>query len=241
MKIQISRLLLGAACAVFLGACHADGKAVHNCPTEHGPGWSGHGLDLEHELPDECPVFIPSAGYLLTTGATVFDGGTEEFEEAYLNVRDFSGDIVGLEFEPFRRANNGSWGAPIYADYPAGRDNLSPDKAYFRLTYFGGVPGPEATMKIYYTNQVMASVSGPGAVASGSTVTYTADVSAGQAPFTYQWYQDWVLVSTSDSYTEQFTGDAKIYLRLDVTDARGEVASYRKDVVVSSCDGEVIC
>jgi ABC-type molybdate transport system substrate-binding protein len=88
---------------------------------------------------------------------------------------------------------------------------------------------------------LLVSISGPGAVASGTTETYTASVETGEAPFTYQWYRDWELVSTSDTYTDIFDGDGSVDLRLDVIDARGEAASSGTSVWVSSCFPQLVC
>lgn len=243
MVTRIPRVLLAIAAVVAGGACHGDGQALHGCATSYSSGWTGHGLDLEHTLPEKCPVFLSTPGLIQRTGATVVDGGTAEFYESYLNVRDFSGDPVGLKYQFFGSDASGRWVAPIFAEYQAGRDALSPDKATFRLTYLpNGTPGPDATMHVTYTNAVIANVSGPGTILVGSSQTFTADVTAGQAPFTYQWYRDWELVGTGQSYTGTFDVGGQVDLRLDVIDARGEVDSGAKSVIVSSCmDGSRTC
>lgn len=243
MDTRFRELLLVLMSAAAAGACHDDGKSVHGCPTSYSSDWAGHALNLEHVLPDECPVFLTTPGVFKETGATVVDGGIPEFMEAFLNVSDFSGDAVGNTFVIFDRDVDGRWASPIYVSYFAGQDDLAPDKAFFRLTYLpGGVPGPEATMHISYTNAVIANISGPGLLSVGSSATYTASLSAGQAPFTYAWYRDWELVSTSNSYTGDFDVEGEVYLRLDVTDARGEVDSSSKTVRVNPCtDGAKVC
>lgn len=242
MTSRILRLCLFAIGVVILGACHADSLGAHGCPVEYSTGWSGHGLDLEHTLPEKCPVFISSPGQQRQTGAIVIDGGSAEFEEAYLNVRDFSGDPVGINFAPFTYSTQGKWSTPVFADYSAGRDNFSPDKAFFRLIYKGGSPGPDATMRITYTNTLSASISGPGTVNDGVEVTYTANVTTGQPPYTYRWYREWGLVGTGASYTDVWRGSGSVDLRLDVIDARGEADSDQRDITISTCPfGERTC
>ena len=242
MITRIPQLLLAATCVVLLGACHEDGLNNHSCPLSYSTDWGGHGLKVDHTEPDGCPVYIPGPGTIKTTGATVFDGGAEEFESAFLSVKDFSGDIVGGPIRPdFRRTSDGRWAAPVYVDYRAGQDNLAPDKADVQLVYKGVLPGPKATMTITYTNDLSTSISGPGVVASGTSETYRASVKTGEAPFTYQWYREWDLVSTSDSYTGSFDTDGIVFLRLDVIDARGMAASTHVDVWVSSCLPQVQC
>ncbi|HYR07940.1 MAG TPA: hypothetical protein VEQ60_09235 [Longimicrobium sp.] len=243
MVTRISRSLLHAAAVVFVTACDDDGKLLHGCPTSYSTDWGGHGLRLEHTLPEQCPVFLPQSGTQLETGATVVDAGIAEFRESFLNVRDFSGDIVGTGFQRFRSDESAGWITPLYVSYGAGRDDLGPDKAVFQLTYLAsGVPGPEATMRITYTDRVVTSISGPSLLPLGSSATFRANVTAGQAPFTYEWYRDWELVSTSASYTGSFHEDGQVYLRLDVTDARGEADSFSRFVTVSACsDGAKVC
>jgi hypothetical protein len=243
MVTRISRSLLCSAAVVFIAACDDDGQLLHGCPTSYSTDWGGHGLKLEHTLPEQCPVFLPQLGTQLETGATVVDGGIAEFQESVLNVRDFSGDIVGADYQRFRSDENGRWAIPLYVSYVAGRDDLGPDKAVFQLTSLPfGVPGPEATMRITYTDRVVTNISGPGLLPLGSSATFKANVTAGQAPFTYEWYRDWELVSTSASYTATFHEDGQVYLRLDVTDARGEADSFSRFVTVSACsDGAKVC
>lgn len=238
----IIRKLLFLPGLMILGACHGDSLGAHGCPVEYSAGWSGHGLDLEHTLPERCPVFILSAGQQRQTGALVIDGGTPEFEETYLNVRDFSGDPVGFSFTRFTYSTDGRWSTPLYADFAAGRDTFSPDRAFFRLVYKGGNPGPDATMRITYTNAVSASISGPGMVNDGVQVTYSANVTTGQPPFTYRWYRGWELVGTGASYTDVWRGSGSVDLRLDVIDARGEADSDQRNIAISPCPfGERTC
>jgi hypothetical protein len=242
MITRIPQLLLAATCVVILGACHDDGLNNHSCPLSYSTDWGGHGLNVDHTEPDKCPVYIPEPGTIKTTGAIVFDGGAEEFESAFLDVKDFSGDNVGGPIRPdFQRTSEGRWAAPVYVDYKAGQDALAPDKANFQLVYKGVLPGPKATMTITYRSDVLVSISGPGVVASGTSETYRASPDGGEAPFTYEWYRDWELVSTSDSYTDIFDGDGSVFLRLDVIDARGMAASTFLDIWVSSCLPQVVC
>lgn len=97
-------------------------------------------------------------------------------------------------------------------------------------------------MTITYTNRVQAGIGGPSLVSSGSSVTYTANVTAGTPPFQYRWYLDWDSVGTESAYTPTLTGGGEVELRLDVTDARGEAASRVKVITINECpDGGKVC
>jgi|GEM_PF-5951615 len=237
------RILFAATAVIFVAGCHDDGKLAHNCKTTYSTDWRGHGLNLEHTEPADCPVYITSPGLRRETGGTVVDGGTREFYQALLRIKDFSGDEIGYFPQNFGYDGSGRWTAPVYVIYSAGRDDLRPDQASFSLYYdaFGSL-GPRATITITYTDAVLANISGPGVIPVGNSQTYTADILAGEAPYTYAWYRDWELVSTSESYTDSFNAEGEVYLRLDITDARGNVDSSTKFVTVSSCtDGSRTC
>lgn len=79
-----------------------------------------------------------------------------------------------------------------------------------------------------------ASISGPSFVYANNVITWTAVVSNGTAPYTYQWYRDGAPVSTQQSYTGN-TGWSDFVLRVDVIDAVGRNAGSTKSVTVSSC------
>lgn len=85
---------------------------------------------------------------------------------------------------------------------------------------------------------VIATIFGYNWVPANSTQTWTAVVSGGKAPFTFAWYRDGVLVSSSSSYTGN-TGTSHFQLRLDVSDARGDTSSDVHAVFIGSapCPG----
>lgn len=240
----MSRRALGvlvAALAVFaLPACHDDGLDLHNCATTYTEFWHLLELRLRHTEPSTCPVYIPSAGATRQTGATVEDGGSAEMSELIIKVEDHLRRFVNGDRQNFRRDPEGRWTASVFFSYEAGRVDFQSDfatiTAFAPSNFFG-----EAVMTITYTNQVRLSVGGPGTVASGSTVTWTANVTAGEPPFTYRWYRDWEMVGTEPSYTEEVNGEGTLKLRLDVRDARGEAASYTKQVLISNCGTQVSC
>ncbi len=236
------QFLLGMAGSMVLLACHYDGLAVHGCPTDYSFNWKFHNLSVEHTEPATCPVYIPAPGTQKRTGATIVDGGDREYGAAEVRVRDAAGGPLDGRRSSFGWDSNNRWVAQPYVDYLAGTLDLRPDIGRFQLYDFGGAAGPWAEMQITYTDRVKMAVQGPGAVASGSTVTYSADITAGSAPFTYRWYLDWELVGTESSYTTTLSGDGKVELRLDVFDDRGESDSDLIEVWVSSCsDTGIIC
>jgi hypothetical protein len=232
--------ILVAGCAVaFLPACHDDGLGLHGCPTSYNEGWQFLRFRLEHTDPATCPVYVSSAGVLRTAGGTVVDPSPRDADAATLQVVDANG--VGLEstVSGFFETGGGEWEARLAVSYPAGRVDLKPDKATF-LAWIGGNPLAAADMTITYTDQVRVTIGGPGTVLSGSTATWTADVTAGEPPFTYRWYRDWELVGTEAAYSEEVGGEGRVGLRLDVYDSRGEATSTSKSVYVTGCR-QVIC
>jgi hypothetical protein len=239
--IRYRWILLPVVNVALLAACHDDGLGTHGCPTEYGDGWHNYGLRLSHVEPAGCPVFITQPGTRQVTGATVVDGGMlREMERAQLVVWDANRTHVNSATAPFRENADNEWVAPMDVSYSAGRVDLRADIADYDLFLRNGNPGPWAEMRISYTDRVVASISGPSIVVPGATHTWSASVTSGQAPFQYRWYVDWDLVGSDASYTGPAPGDTTL-IRLDVTDARGEVDSHTKRVVVDYCDGAKVC
>jgi hypothetical protein len=231
--------ILAAGCAIaFLPACHDDGLGLHGCPTEYNEGWRLLQFQLQHTEPSTCPVYIPSAGATRTSGGTVVDPSPRDAEFVTLQILDNRGVGVGSTAELFVQVDE-DWEARLMVSYPAGRVELKPDKATF-LAWIGGSPLAAADMTITYTDRVRVVIRGPGTVLSGSTATWTADVTAGEPPFTYRWYRDWELVGTEAAYSEEAGGEGRVGLRLDVYDSRGEATSMSKSVYVTGCQ-QVIC
>jgi hypothetical protein len=234
------------ACAlvvVTLGAaaCHADNLGVHSCPTEYSGGWGNYGLSLEHVEPAGCPVYIPALGTWRETGAVVDDGGLREFSYSYLFVQDANHVTLNSIQREFKTDPEGRWTSEVFVGYPAGRVALRPDRAAYDLFFRSGGAGPTADMTITYNDRVISAIRGPGTAASGSTVTWEADVSAGEPPFTYRWYKDWKLVGNQSSFSTEIGGSGWTELRLDVVDSRGEAASRLKKVWVSGCGKALSC
>lgn len=81
---------------------------------------------------------------------------------------------------------------------------------------------------------VMGDISGPPIVPANVNQTWNAIISGGKAPFTYAWYRNGVLVSTSSSFTGN-TGWSNFQLQLNVSDALGGSDSDAMEVQVSLC------
>lgn len=228
--------------SVVLLACHDDGLRNHSCRTDFSANWYFHNLSVEHTEPAVCPVYIPAPGTPRQTGATIVDAGTREYGSAETRVRNAAGSLLDSKREPFGWDQNNRWVASPSVYYNAGALDLRPDIGRFQLYDFAGGAGPWAEMVITYTDRVKMTLQGPGTVESGSTVTYTAEVTAGEPPFTYQWYQDWEPVGTESSYTTTLTGaGSTVELHVDVTDARGEAASKWKPVSITDCGTQRVC
>jgi len=67
---------------------------------------------------------------------------------------------------------------------------------------------------------VIARIDGPSIVLPNTAYTWTAVVSGGKAPFTYGWYRNGALVSTSSTYNGN-SGSSDFQLQLQVSDALG--------------------
>lgn len=227
---------------MVLPACHNDGLGSHGCPVEYGGGWRNYGLQLEHVEPAVCPVFVAEPGARLVTGATVVDGGMlREMASTQLVVWDANVQYLNDAQVQFREDVGRRWIAPTEVSYPAGRLDLRPDIADYDLFLRDGSRGPWAEMRISYTDALVASISGPGIVQERGTYTWSASISTGLPPYTYRWYRDWELVGTQSTYTGLAGGDT-LHLRLDVRDARGEVDSHSRNVLVNRCkDGARVC
>lgn len=68
--------------------------------------------------------------------------------------------------------------------------------------------------------EMNASISGPSSTFSFSAETFTASVTSGSTPFTYQWLKDGALVGTGSSVT--VSSSSSYTLTLTVTDASGQ-------------------
>lgn len=238
--MQTHTKIVAAGIILLLPACHDDGLDTHGCPLSYSAGWSSYDLRVEHQEPTKCPVWIPSAGATLQTGATIVDGSTRDFTTSRLLVVNTNGSPVSTRTAVFGYDAQYRWIAASYVNYPAGTAALGPDRAYFDLTFLSGAPGPSAEMRVSYTDAVSATISGPSIVQPSGTYTWSANIISGQPPFQYQWYRDWELVSTGSSYTGPAGGDTT-YFRLDVIDSRGEVDSHSKRVLVNYCGGARVC
>jgi hypothetical protein len=236
----LQKIILAGAVILITPACHDDGFGEHGCPLDYSSGWGSYGLSVEHQEPKMCPVFIPSPGSRLETGAAVVDGGERDFVENRLIVQDAARVYVTGKIGIFGRDAQGRWISANYVGYPAGRAGLGPDDVYFDLSFNGGGAGPSAHMKVSYTDAVSASISGPGIVLPGGSYTWSASIRSGQPPFQYRWYRNWNMVGTGSSYTGAGGGDTTL-LRVDVIDARGEVDSHSRRVITNYCDGARIC
>lgn len=75
------------------------------------------------------------------------------------------------------------------------------------------------------------SINGPASVFADQTQTWTASVTGGLTPYTYQWYKDGTSVGTGSSLAMN-TGWANFTLQLDVTDAASTTRSATQAVVV---------
>lgn len=78
------------------------------------------------------------------------------------------------------------------------------------------------------------AISGPSIAAPFSQVTWSAVISRGAPPFTYQWFLNGSLVGTAQSLTLT-TGGSDFTLRVDVRDPQGVLGTSSSEITVSSC------
>lgn len=231
-----------AALALLLGsaACHEDGLGAHGCAVSYDGPWRTTGLELIHTEPTHCPVYIPSAGTVMRTSASLIDGGSRDFLNTRLLVTNGANEPQVKTNGVFGWDDQGRWVAQPTVRYPAGTAGLAPDNALLDVYFQNGSPGPFAHMRIPYTDRLIASILGHASVQPHSTYTWRANVTTGQPPFTYRWYRDWDLVSTDDTYSGP-AGWGEWHLRLDVHDARGEAVSTTRWIRVAECGDARVC
>lgn len=244
--MRMQRIFAAAAAAVpalVLSGCHIDALGLHGCPTTYSDNWHTMGLDLEHTEPEDCPIYVAYPGEQRHTGAVIVDKGSRDAAKSTLIVYDADLWSVGSMEDQFGADPYNRWVAAVYPLYSAGRVQLRPDRADYFITPREPSIYPQARMTLTYTDQVQASIGGPGFVSSGTRVTYTANVITGSPPFTYRWYVNWTPVGTgSSSYSHTFWGSSRSEVRLEVIDSRGEAVSKLKFVNVSDCpSGQKTC
>lgn len=84
-------------------------------------------------------------------------------------------------------------------------------------------------------NPVLAYIVGPGETSCGSTEYYYTSPSGGTSPYTYEWYFNGNLVSTSSGYSHYFSDyyTHSDYISLTVTDSDDETVYDGLDVLVN--------
>lgn len=96
---------------------------------------------------------------------------------------------------------------------------------------------------LYRTDEVamIVAIQGPSVIEAGQNGTWTASVSGGQSPFTFQWLRDGVLVSTSSAYSGTRDAGTLFTLELGVIGATGGAASNQLVVTVTGGGGCIVC
>lgn len=104
------------------------------------------------------------------------------------------------------------------------------------------VPSGTWNRLLYSRVQLAAYILGPAVVFETSPVNYQAKAFGGSTPYTYAWYKDNVLVSTSSTYsmTSGFPGNGWV-MRLEVTSASGVMKQDTMITYVVCPNGEYNC
>jgi hypothetical protein len=95
------------------------------------------------------------------------------------------------------------------------------------------------TGTFFHQGPPIASISGPGAIEENTSATWSAAVSDGVAPYTYQWTVDGALAGTTSSVTAGGWAAGSLHpIVLRVTDSLGHASNYSEvDVYVTYAGG----
>lgn len=230
MRATILCLVMAAAAAT---GCSS--PTIRNCALDETYVDDGHGLSYSAVMPSDCPVPLGAKGEQKFIGANITDGGAHDYAFTTLVVRNYRSNEVGSDRQVFIPNISGVWHAQPRADFPAATSfngtiangvQLSiegRDCGKFLAVLTSGSLGAAGRLCINYIgSNVVASIIGPDVPTSGSTGSWSGSVSGGSAPYSYAWYRNGDLVSTSSTYSAN-VGSAEFGLRLVVTDQTASV------------------
>jgi hypothetical protein len=222
MSVGMTALLLvGSACSP---------PTIRNCVLEHSVPDQGHALDYQAVMPSDCPVPLGSIAERKFIGATVYDFNDADYDYVEVLVENSQDAEKGSDVQFFQNYGGVGKRAQPRAEFDAATgyngsiengQELPPaatDRGSFHAVLLTGATGAYAELLVSYIGSSMhATISGPDVPVSGSIGTWTGSVSGGSAPYTYAWYKNGELVSTSSSYSAN-VGSSEFGLRLVVTD-----------------------
>lgn len=193
---------------------------------------SDWGLTTVGYLPSQCPIPLGQKGETKWAAADVQDpNGYMQYGE--IEVHNSNNTIVGQFEDLYQIYPDGSGEIQVYTQYSAA--------TAYSLTYYpqeGQImsygaddfpylfSGPDdgdwvayLEVRVWYKYSPAAVVmTGSDIPHANTSVTWTSSASAGTEPYSFAWYQDGQLVSSTSSYTTT-TGTTAFRLELVVTDA----------------------
>jgi hypothetical protein len=221
-------VVFGTSFAALISACGA--PKIRDCDLQEPIADNGHDLSYSAVMPSNCPVPIGSIGEQKFIGANVVDGGAHDHGFVNITVRNSNGSEKGKDNAAFLLTASGAHRAQPRADYPAATGfsgsivngqalpASARDKGKFLAFLLSGSIGAAGELYVNYIGTtVQGSISGPDVPLSGSSGTWSGSASGGTGPYSYTWYRNGELVSTSSSYSSN-VGSSEFGLRLQVTD-----------------------
>lgn len=169
--------------------------------------------------------------FVMGVGGLLYDRssqGIDEYEEvsAYAGGGTTDAACSGFDFcwaDGFHMYSSGQGGTSAATAIAAGiaglvrayHDSWPNHKVRDRLKKTAhGTHNPLDAHRAIVGNTMFASIDGPSTIAPGRSCYWFADVSGGTFPYTYEWYKDGVLVSTSDTYFGTSQQEFDLYLRV---------------------------
>lgn len=240
----------------LLGAC--GDPQIRGCDLDDTFQDNSSEITVYAVMPSDCPVPLGVRGEEKFIGATVVDGGTRDYSHTTVNVTKWFGGQVGSDLASFvRQGDLGPWASTPKAFYPAGTGytgtitpgqmlpNQANDVGEFKGILLGsGAVRMRGKLTVTYKGaNVNADIGGPDVPLAGSEGTWYGGASGGSSPYSYAWYRNGQLVSTSSSYSAN-VGSEEFGLRLVVTDqvtsSRWTDYWVRVDGVIATISGPTL-
>ncbi len=186
-------------------------------PEVIGVGGSGH--NDEYVLNNYAPGNVELAAPAVDVGVICQGGGTQGTASGTSFATPLVAGAVMLLRQKYPSYSN-DWVRSRLRNYAVPMANSQKSGAG-RLDVLGalGTPPPPPPPPPF-----TASILGPTEIAPLAVCSWLAGASYGTEPYTYRWYRNGALVSTTADYTAGMNGASSFDLRLDVTDAIGRLA-----------------
>jgi len=222
-ELGIIELVVG-----LTAACSA--PTVRNCELDLATPDNGHDLSYTAVMPSDCPVPLGMIGEEKFIGATLVDGGASDYGLTIVNVKNAAGQEVGNDKQTFLITGSGARRAQPRATFPAATaysgaisqgvnlPSSANDRGLFQAWLWNGQIGSQGRLTVGYRGTTVRSViSGPDVPPANTNGSWSGSAVGGTGPYSYAWYRNGELVSTSANYSSS-VGTEEFGLRLVVTD-----------------------